>query len=712
VGVVLLLGASAANADVPASLKGSCTVRTPAPGYSYKFCNDGTPPVSGRTPNVGAVNAVPVPAKYDGYEGLPAKSVDAATMAGADANGDVALDLDVSMPTTPPPPGGYPLIAFMHGCCNGTKVSWESLSFDAAGEQWHNNNAWFAARGYVVLNYTARGFKSGGRGSTGETQLDSRRFEINDFQYLAGLVADDSFFSVNPQKMVATGGSYGGGFAWLALTDPKWKSPARQDMGLVVSAPRYGWTDLVYSLIPNGFHSQKPGNLPAFDGSDSVTPFGIPKQSIVNILFATGLAGSTFPSYITDAFACLAGPEPYETSALCQDPINNTLPSFIDDRSAYYQNDWFSKIASDPSFRIPVFNAGTLTDPLFTAVENLRMTNRIQQVVPDYPIQQYYGDYEHFVQNKAREWGDICGADHHVCNFADYSGGDLNATPAGLVRTGVTTRMNRFIDHYAQPSGNPSQPAPDFDVTASLQVCPQNGSATQPANEPGDAFTAGRFSALAPYNLRIDLSGTQTTTNVAGSFHSTQADPIFNLFTNGMRCPFYNSATSPAGPGTAVYESEPLAERATMIGSTTVSIDYTATATPGLQLNSRLYDVLPDGTAVMVDRGPRRVTSLQGTVTYELHGNGWRFPAGHRVRIEIAQDDGPYVRTSSLPSSTTITGVRLRVPVREPQRGDFQNTSQFCKAQRDFMGEDEFAEKYGTNKNKANAHGKCVSSNK
>ena len=60
------------------------------------------------------------------------------------------------------------------------------------------------------------------------------------------------------------------------------------------------------------------------------------------------------------------------------------------------------------------------------------MSNRIQAPVPDYPIKQYFGDYQHFVQNKAKEWGDLCGADHHVCTFADYPGGDVNATPADL----------------------------------------------------------------------------------------------------------------------------------------------------------------------------------------------------------------------------------------------------------------------------------------
>jgi dienelactone hydrolase len=707
--VAMLVGTSAASAEVPATLKGACTTQVPHPGFSYRFCTDGVPPVAGLVPNIGGVSAVRVPAKYDGWEGLPPKSADAASMPGADPDGMVALDVDVSLPTSAPPPGGYPMIVFMHGCCQGSKGDWERSDFDAAREQWHYNNAWFAARGYVVLNYTARGFRSGSRGSTGQTQLDSRLFEINDFQYLAGTFADDPFFSVNPQRIVATGGSYGGGFAWLAATDPKWTSPGGLAMKLAAAAPRYGWTDLTYSLFPNGHHSQKPSDLPAFDGSDTTNPIGMPKSSLNSVLLGSGFIGTTLPPYVVDAFGCINAADPYETNPLCQSTINTTLPSFIADRSAYYQNDFFQKIASDPTYRTPIFNAGTFTDELFTSVESLRMSNRLQSVVPDYPIQQYFGDYEHFVQNKAKEWGDICGADHHVCTFADYPGGDVNATPNGLLRTGVTTRLNRFIDYYARPSGSPDPPQPKFDVTASLQICPQNADAAHPADEPGDTFIASRFSQLAPYTLHLGMSGDQQTTNVASpNPHASQSDPIANAIINGGRCPV---TTTPAGPGVAVYDSEPLSADATMIGGTTVSIDYDATTAAGLQLDARLYDVLPDGTAVMVDRGVRRVTSASGTETYELHGNGWRFLAGHEMRVEISQDEGQYVKPSTITSSATIHGVRLGIPVREPQRDNFHTAAGFCKAQRAFLGGAAFRDRYGTNKKKTNAFGKCVSSN-
>ncbi len=709
----MLAWAGSADAQIPAALKAGCQPRTAQAGYTYELCTDGNTPTFGRTANNGGVRGVRVPAKYDGFEGLPAKAADATSVPGADADGFVTLDVDISRPTLPAPPGGYPLVVFMHGCCAGDKFAWQSPDF-GTGERWHYNNAWFASRGYVVANYTSRGFRNqaGGGGSTGETQLDSRLYEINDFQYLAGVIADDPFFNVNPQKVVPTGGSYGGGFAWMALTDPKWQSPGSAAMKLAAVAPRYGWTDIVYSLIPTGHHSQYPDDLPAFDGSDSADPFGIPKQTINNILYGTGQFGATFPSTVDQAFLCMGAPEPFDTAPQCQNPIQNILPAFITDRSAYYQNHWFTRIASDPSYRIPIFNAATLTDPLFTPVENLRMSNRIEATVPGYPIKQYFGDYQHFVQNKAKEWGDLCGADHHVCSFADYPGGDVNADPADLYRTGVTTRLNALVDHFAQPPGNASEPQPAYDVTAALQICPQNATAEFPANEPGATFTAPSFFDLAPHRLRVDVSGAQTTTNNAEpNPHAGQADPITNLFANGSRCPF---TTTPAGPGVAVYDAPALTERATMIGATKVTVDYQASTTAGVQLNARLYDVFPDGTQVLVDRGPYRLLSASGPATFELHGNGWRFEPGHKVRIELAQDDAGYLKVSEVPSTITINGVKLRIPVREqqpPVREDFKNASAFCKADAEFLGDAAFRAKYGTNRNGANAHGKCVSSN-
>jgi hypothetical protein len=48
-------------------------------------------------------------------------------------------------------------------------------------------------------------------------------------------------------------------------------------------------------------------------------------------------------------------------------------------------------------------------------------------------------------------------------------------------------------------------------------------------------------------------------------------------------------------------------------------------------------------------------------------------------------------------------------PLPGPQRSDYKNAEQFCRADRAFLGDAAFAKKYGTNSNVANAYGKCVS---
>lgn len=47
-------------------------------------------------------------------------------------------------------------------------------------------------------------------------------------------------------------------------------------------------------------------------------------------------------------------------------------------------------------------------------------------------------------------------------------------------------------------------------------------------------------------------------------------------------------------------------------------------------------------------------------------------------------------------------------PIPEPRRADYRNAAQFCKALREFLGDEDFRARYGGG---ANAYGKCVNSN-
>ncbi len=632
-----------------------------------------------------------MPSAYTGIGGLPGTNAGEAVPGENPLNNTVALDVDLSLPDPvkfPTSGNQYPVVVMMHGCCSGNKTSWEGPTIDPGGaENWHYNNAWFASRGYIVVTYTARGFVDGSNhGSTGQTQLDSAKYEINDYQHLVGQLADagdldpgSGTVRVDPQRIVPTGGSYGGGFTWLALTDPTWNSPgASTPMKVVAAATKYGWTNLVESLVPRG--DDRRDSLPETDPATvksrlAATP-GFPKRSINAALYASGKTGvppgsshTTFAPDIDEAQACLTAPPTPPRPTPCAPTRSPPLcPRFIDERSAYYQQGFFDGLADNSIADVPVFSAGTFTDKLFPAAEHRRMVERLKSTNASYPVQEYYGDYNHFVQTKRKEFADVCGDD--VCGYEDYPGGDLNADPPSRsLEPGVTKRLNDFIDHYAAPPANASEGTPAFDVTGALQVCPGNASFLgRDPDEPGLRFTAANFAALAPNSLQVNAAGTQLTSNpVPGAnAHGKTADPVGNLATNDGACPVEQSpgGVATAGPGVATYDSQALSRNFTMLGQARVTVAHTGTG-PARQLNARLYDLAPDGEQVMVDRGVKRITSAIGPTTLDLHGAGWRFASGHKLRLEVTQDDETYIKASSLPSSLTLSGVTMKVPVRE-----------------------------------------------
>lgn len=439
--------ADAADADVENGL-----------GLPFRFCDDGAPPEGGG----GA--GIPVPVAYhpyengDDYTALPAPATEEEAAAAdarddlqPDADGDrVTLDVDISLPpaTKRVPRGGRPVMVLVHGF-GETDARWEAANVQGSTETWHQSNAWFAARGYVVVNYRARGHRNNQEGgATGTAQLDSRRYEVNDFQYLVGLLADYDadrvaageapLFSINRKKVAVNGGSYGGWLAWLALTDHKWRSPARSlPLRLGAIVPRFGPTDVLESLVPGGhFLDRVPKtNRPFIAPSDpkaalSRSPIGVMKQSIVSgfVASANNHGGDHvhLPQYVYDAYARLQLGEPYDGDAT----LEAVVERFVTDSSAYYQQPFWKRVSN--GLKIPIFSAAATTDPLFPAIETIRFYNKLKRLSPRYPIEMYFGDYQHvYSQNKPKEWADVCGEDRHVCTLDDYrdATGKLRLSP-------------------------------------------------------------------------------------------------------------------------------------------------------------------------------------------------------------------------------------------------------------------------------------------
>ena len=264
----------------------------------------------------------------------------------------------------------------------------------------------------------------------------------------------------------------------------------------------------------------------------------------------------------------------------------------------------------------------------------------------------------------------MCGADHHVCTLRrlpgrrperDPPGRALSPAPPLASTASSTTTRSR--------PANPGRPQPAFDVTGSLQVCPQNaGFLGVPTDEPGPRL----------HRRHVRGAGAQPADGQRhrGAGHHQQGrrqPPRGELGPGGQpgrqRLPLPGRArpagVAGAGPGVATYDSDPLPADFTMLGSTRVMVPHTG-AGAGLQLNARLYDLYPDGTQVLVDRGVKRLADANGTTTLDLHGAGWRFAKGHRIRIELAQDDDPYIKSSVQASALNLSGVTLSVPIREP----------------------------------------------
>jgi Tol biopolymer transport system component len=126
--------------------------------------------------------------------------------------------------------------------------------------------------------------------------------------------------------------------------------------------------------------------------------------------------------------------------------------------------------------------------------------------------------------------------------------------------------------------------------------------------------------------------------------------------------------------------------------------------------NGDIYSVNPDGSGL---------TSI--TTSAEIEFQPVWSPDGRKIAFATTDASvtnyGIYVMNSdgSSPVLVADNGVQPdwqpipAAPPTGPQPGDYKNAAQFCKADRDFLGEAAFAKKYGTGPKGANAYGKCVS---
>jgi len=515
-----------------------------------------------------------------------------------------ALDTTLTLPTGAEGDGRFPLIVFLHGFLSNKS---EYMSETAAGHNYKTvefNNVWYAERGYAVLNYSARGHGASG----GQIGLASKHLEVRDTHHLTGLLVDDG--TARPRRIAAIGGSYGGGQAWLLLTTRgegatqygAWRSPDGKAVRLAAAVPQFTWTDLLFSLVPNG----RPGGV--------TTPLGVPKLTLIDGFIAL-INTKLTPDLLRWLTRVNAG-EPYDGDPVAEE----AKVALTEDRSAYYQAGFFDALRKGRQRSIPVLAAQGWTDPIFPAIEAVRMYRRLRSARPDYPIGLYFGDFEHLTSQIK------------IPDMRRYHR--------------IATRMlNRRVLGRRRPVTHAVRSAPT--------LCDPEAF--------GPVIRVRRWRALHPDSLEIELPGPRST----GSPVTDQRGPATDHVVIGAQRRGCVTTDLPDTPGVATWRV-PIERDFTLLGMPRLELRYSATG-PDVQLNSRLWDVAPAGTQTLVTRGAYRVVGPEsGTLAtaYDLYGNHWRFSRGHELMLEVTGDDSTFFRRDNFPSVITIDGASLTLPGR------------------------------------------------
>ena len=529
----------------------------------------------------------------------------------------VPLDVDVTLP--PSGDGPFPTIVMLHGY-GGSKTDYET---EQSSTTYHWNAEYFAKRGYAVVNTTARGFgQSCGAPASrtpdcaqGWLHLADQRFEARDTQTLLGLLADQGI--AKPGALGVTGISYGGGqsleLAYLRDRIRRadgsfapWKSPKGTPLAIAAAYPRWPWSDLVNSLLPNGRFLDYRVSGP----TESRVPIGVSIQSYTTALYGLGSAVGYYSPPGIDPGADLTT---WNAKIQAGEPYGADARAIADEIHDHHQG---YGLSGTPA---PLLLLGGWTDDLFPPAETLRVYNALRAANPAARVSLQLGDLGHARgSNKAN---------------ADHAFNDAGSA---------------FFDAYLRGTGSP--PAPG-NVTAFTQTCPQAAPA-------GGPFGAASWPALHPGAVLFGAGAAQTVSSSGGNPATSQAyDPISG---GGDAC---HSSAKETAPGTAYYDA-PAAAGYTLLGRPTISAAIATSGANG-QLAARLWDVAPGGSQVLVTRGIYRLLDNQsGKITFQLNGNGYRFEKGHVPRLELLGRDSPYYRASN----GSFSVARLEAPGRAAGR--------------------------------------------
>jgi hypothetical protein len=547
------------------------------------------------------------------------------------------IDVSVAFPPAATAPGGvdgsWPVVGIFHGW-GGSKITPGS----ATAQRW-------LALGYAVFSITDRGwgsscgganlgFEKTGTCKKGYIRLMHNAYEVRDVQYLLGKLADQGV--IDPQRIGATGGSYGGGMSLQlgALKDRvqlpdgsliRWQSPNGTPMAIAATAPEFPWSDLAQALMPNGSSLDYVADSP-YAGVNGDHRFGIQKQNWNGTLFtAAQLLGYLAPTSGTgypDVTANLSAWNtfnssggPYDGAALATQELTE-----LANHGAYYTD-----LSQPPA---PALLSSGWNDDLFPVDETVRYYNKVRSRFPSAPIKMFDLDFGH---------------------------NPRAATIAAADASRLGAAENEWFAKYVMGTG----PTPTA-ATGGVDILTSKCSGT--ATTAGDQFTADDWASLAPGEVRLQDDAAKQI--LAPGTAPTTAFTSGNVCTRQAAGDNASAATYklPAATGSGF----------TIAGSPTIIAAFDTVGANDM-VAARLYSVAPDGTQQLISRGLYRPLAVgQGPTrqVWQLHPQAIKIPAGNVVKLELLTQDSPYARLTpasgaGVRNTVGVSGLELRLPTAE-----------------------------------------------
>jgi ABC-2 type transport system ATP-binding protein len=516
-----------------------------------------------------------------------------------------------------------PAVLLAHGY-GGTK---ESVAEDAA---------YFADRGFVALTYTARGFGTSG----GLVHLDSPDYEVKDAQRMLDYLAARPEVARNGRGdpiVGVVGGSYGGALALLlAGTDPRVDAVVPSDT----------WNDLRQALFPQyavdvaGVQEQR---TPA-DVRPEPTP-GVFKRSWTALLLgatAANAAGPPGPPAPGPAASATPGQEREQLGL-------QTL------RTAC------GRIAAD--LCLGYVNAATTGRPdralldLLAASSPARVADRI--TAPTLLIQGQTDSLFDLTQADATANAIAArGTEVHVVWRAgghDGGPGEINRRrrlTLGFLERRLAGAGSRDDAPFgvtvpdATVSSADSNPAPQLRDAPAYPGLPQPGEVATALDErryplAGDEQLAIAPPGATPAAVSVVPGVSGAVADLAGSVGAQAPGP-----TASTGSPLAALGTGVLPGQAATFQTAPLAEPLTVVGSPRVRLRVSSTASDAT-LFASVQDVAPDGSTTLPRRlvAPVRLEDLPPggrEVTLALPAIVHDVPVGHRLRVVVSTTDQAY----------------------------------------------------------------------